>query len=106
MTARSIATSRAGRAEVEGRPSPILELSRGLLVTNSPVPAYHRLVIHIRELIDQGAFKRGEKLPPASAIAEHLYISAPTVRHALDQLKRQRLIRSKGRGILVVVTPR
>lgn len=82
--------------------SPILKLPRGILITTSPVPTYHRLACQIRELVLGGAFAIDEQLPPEGQIAEHLHISRSTVRQALGRLEQDRLIRREhGRGTFV-----
>lgn len=79
-----------------------MKLPRDLLVTSSAIPTYHRLTTHLRDLITAGAFAPDEQLPSEQAIAEHLYVSRPTVRHALHQLSREHLLRRvHGRGTFV-----
>jgi DNA-binding GntR family transcriptional regulator len=88
------------------RSSPVIKLPRELLISHSPVPAYHRLATQLRELIDRGAFQPGEQLPSEERIAEHLHVSRPTVRHALQELERARLIRRRaGVGTFVDAGP-
>lgn len=84
------------------RSSPVMKLPRDLLMTSSAIPVYHRLAGHLRDLIVGGAFAAAEQLPPEQAIAEHLFVSRPTVRHALHQLSREHLLRRvHGRGTFV-----
>ncbi len=82
--------------------SPVTQLPRDLLMSVSPVPAYHKLARQLATLIDEGAFQPEEQLPAEQRIAEHLYVSRPTVRHALDELVSANLIRREhGRGTFV-----
>ena len=71
-------------------------------MTPSPIPAYHRLACQIRQLLDRGALRPGEQLPSEHQIAEHLHVSRPTVRRALQQLQQSDLIsREQGKGTFV-----
>lgn len=102
------ATSSTRRKQDHGqhRSSPIIKLSRGSLVSSSPVPAYHRLEVQIRELIERGAFEPNEQLPSEYAIADHLHVSRPTVRQALKRLEKAHLIRREhGNGTFVEPGP-
>lgn len=84
------------------RSSPIIKLPRGSLVSSSPVPAYHRLEVQIRELIERGEFEPNEQLPSEHEIADHLHVSRPTVRQALTRLAKAHLIRrEQGNGTFV-----
>jgi GntR family transcriptional regulator len=68
----------------------------------SPVPAYHKLARQLATLTDDGAFQPEEQLPAEQRIADHLYVSRPTVRHALNELASANLIRREhGRGTFV-----
>lgn len=79
-----------------------MRLPRDLLVSSSAIPAYHRLAGNLRDLIVGGAFAPDEQLPSEEAIAEHLFVSRPTVRHALQQLSEEHLLRRvHGRGTFV-----
>lgn len=102
MSAAPARPSRDTEKDGEYGSSPIMKLPRELLVTRSAIPIYHRLAGHLRTLIVQGAFAPNEQLPPEHAIADHLFISRPTVRHALHQLSREHLLRRiQGRGTFV-----
>jgi GntR family transcriptional regulator len=82
--------------------SPVTQLPRNLLITASPVPAYHRLARQLASLIENGAFQPEEQLPSEQRIADHLYVSRPTVRHALNELAAAKLIRREhGRGTFI-----
>ena len=83
--------------------SPITQLPRDLLMSASRVPTYHRLAQKLAALISVGAFEPDEQLPSEQRIAEHLYVSRPTVRHALAELADANLVRREhGRGTYVV----
>jgi GntR family transcriptional regulator len=82
--------------------SAVTQLPRDLLMSDSPVPAYYRLAQELATLIDGGAFQPEEQLPSEHRIAEHLYVSRPTVRHALNRLAAANLIRREhGRGTFI-----
>ena len=82
--------------------SPVTQLSRDLLMSASPVPAYYRLARQLATLIDDGAFRPEEQLPSEQRIADHLYVSRPTVRHALNELAAAHLVRREhGRGTFI-----
>lgn len=79
-----------------------MQLPRDSLMTTSRAPMYYRLTLLLLALMTQGAFTSNEQLPPEDVIAEHLHISRPTVRRALDELEQQRSIRRvHGRGTFV-----
>ena len=84
------------------RGSPVIRIPRETLFRTSPIPLYHRLGEQLRQLIDRGVFSPDERLPSEQEIADHLYVSRPTVRHALNSLERDRLVRrEQGRGTFV-----
>lgn len=63
---------------------------------------YVRIVEQILDLIREGYFKVGDKLPPERIIAEQLGVSRPTVREALSALEIVGLVESKtGQGTFI-----
>ena len=80
----------------------IINLLRESLASPTPVPAYHRLEMTLRDLIERGVVTRGEQLPPEQRMAEDLHISRPTVRHALQRLEQADLVRrERGTGTFI-----
>lgn len=75
--------------------------------------SYQRLAAQIREIIAQGEFKTGERLPSERALAERFDVSRTSVREAMIALELQSLVEVRGgSGIYVkqiscanVVTP-
>lgn len=66
---------------------------------NSPMPKYHMLKMHIKELIDQGTIQNGEQLPSENELARSFSISRHTVRQALSDLENEGWIyREQGKG--------
>ncbi len=59
----------------------------------------------IRELIEQGHYKPGDRLPPERVLSEQLAISRPSIREALSALQALGLIRTKAGGGAFVATP-
>lgn len=71
---------------------------------DSPVPLYHQVAEHLRDLIASGKLAAGEHLPNEIDLAQSFTLSRPTMRQALDELVRDGLI-TRRRGIGTVVTP-
>jgi DNA-binding GntR family transcriptional regulator len=71
---------------------------------DSPVPLYHQVAEHLRELIGSGDLAAGEHLPNEIDLAQRFSLSRPTMRQALDELVRDGLI-VRRRGVGTVVTP-
>ncbi|WP_117000585.1 GntR family transcriptional regulator [Desertimonas flava] len=76
-----------------------------VLRRDSPVPLYHQVAEHLRELIGSGELATGTLLPNEIDLAQRFSLSRPTMRQALDELVRDGLI-SRRRGIGTIVTPR
>ena len=67
-----------------------------------PIPAYYQLKEIIREEIESGRLKIGEKLTPENRLSEIFQISRMTVRQAIKELVVEGLLyRDKGRGTFV-----
>jgi GntR family transcriptional regulator len=71
-----------------------------------PVPLHHQLYVDLRERLDAGALRPGDRLPPERRLALAYGCSLITVRRALDELARERRIeRLRGRGTFVTAPP-
>jgi len=57
---------------------------------------YVKVVKQIRELIDKGRLKPGEKLPPEKVLAEKMRVSRPSVREAIVALETLGLVETTG----------
>ena len=67
-----------------------------------PVPLYYQLKKQLLTLIEQGALKEGDKLPPENELCEQLGVSRPTVRQAFGELASEGYLhRFKGTGTFV-----
>ena len=68
----------------------------------TPIPLYYQLKLRVQGLIDSGALKEGDMLPPENDLCVHLGVSRPTVRQALSELVSEGwLTRQKGKGTFV-----
>lgn len=68
----------------------------------SPVPLYYQLKTQLLELLKQGMFQPGDKLPTEAEFCELLDISRPTVRQAFSELINEGYItRQKAKGTFV-----
>jgi DNA-binding GntR family transcriptional regulator len=85
----------------QGDPVPV---TVGHISRDSPVPLYHQVAEHLRELIASGELAEGEHLPNEIDLARSFTLSRPTMRQALDELVRDGLI-VRRRGVGTVVTP-
>jgi DNA-binding FadR family transcriptional regulator len=71
-----------------------------------PRRLYRQVADHLRELIDNGDFPAGGRLPTERELAERLGISRPTVREALIALEVEGRVRIRvGSGIYVTEAP-
>jgi GntR family transcriptional regulator len=69
---------------------------------SSPIPYYFQLQQILRELIEQGEPKEGERLPGEHQLCESFAVSRTVVRQALGELENEGLVeRHKGRGTFV-----
>jgi GntR family transcriptional regulator len=69
---------------------------------SGPVPLHHQVYLHLRDALDSGGWRVGDRLPPERRLAEDYGCSLITVRRALDELVREgRLERARGRGTFV-----
>ena len=74
-----------------------------------PVPLYYQLELQLRDRVESGQWKAGDRLPTEAELAAQFGVSRITVRQALDRLEDDGLIsRQRGRGTFVhsSVTPK
>lgn len=72
----------------------------------SPVPLYHQLQEHLKQLISNGELEPHDRVPSENELAQRYDISPMTVRQAMNELVNQRLIyRQQGRGTFVAPRP-
>ena len=75
---------------------------RRIKTTNAPL--HYQAQFYLRDLIRNGAYQPGQKLPPEGIFAEQLGISRPTLREALYKLEMEGLIVRK-HGVGTYVSP-
>lgn len=84
----------------------MIESIRARLDQGSAIPLYQQLSHCLREAIDDGALKPGDRLDSERLLTEKLGLSRSTVRAALSELIDARLIAStQGRGSFVLEPP-
>jgi GntR family transcriptional regulator/GntR family frlABCD operon transcriptional regulator len=77
------------------------------MITNLKVPHYRRLYELLRKQIIDGIFKEGDLLPSENNLCSQYGLTRPTVRHALDSLLNEGLIKKhKGKGSIVSNQPK
>lgn len=68
----------------------------------TPVPLYYKLYVELKEALQSGKYKKGDKLPTEKELCQTHGISRLTVRRAMDELRREGFIhRLKGKGTFV-----
>ncbi|MFW6070089.1 MAG: GntR family transcriptional regulator [bacterium] len=73
---------------------------------DSPVPLYHQLQEHLKQLIMDGTLEPHRQLPSENELSRSFHISPMTARHALNELAQDGLIyRQQGRGTFVAERP-
>jgi DNA-binding GntR family transcriptional regulator len=73
---------------------------------NSPIPLYFQIAEYLKQSIEDGMLKPGERLDNELDLTERLGVSRPTVRQAVQRLVEQGLVvRRRGLGT-VVAAPR
>ena len=66
------------------------------------IPIYYQLATQIREKIENGEYKPGDKLPSETALCDQFAISRMTVKQAMDSLVNEGVVyRKKGSGSFV-----
>ncbi len=69
------------------------------------VPIYYQIGEQIRQAIEAGRYKPGEKLSPEEALAATFQVSRKTIRQSLDKLEKEGFVkRVKGKGSFVSST--
>lgn len=70
--------------------------------TNTFVPLYYQLKLHIESQIRSGVWQPGDQVPSESDLGEKFHVSRTTVRQALGELVNQGLLtRIQGKGTFV-----
>jgi len=65
-------------------------------------PLYVQIADEIRESINQGIYKKGQKLPSETKFSEQFAVNRHTIRQAIGLLKLEGLLRvDRGRGMFV-----
>jgi len=73
---------------------------------NSPIPLYFQIAENLKQAIEDGTLKPGDRLDNELDLTERLGVSRPTVRQAVQRLVEQGLVvRRRGLGT-VIVAPR
>ena len=68
------------------------------------VPLYSRLIAHLREKLESGAWQVGDKIPTETELCERFGVSRITVRHAVEALCEEGLlVRRQGKGTFVAI---
>jgi GntR family transcriptional regulator len=57
-----------------------------------PVAPYRQLAAILRERIESGRYKHGERIPTESELIEQFELARSTVRRAVNELREQRLV--------------
>ena len=89
-----------GRRTITDRPqiAALVELR-----PSSPVPLYYQLAQAITHAVRSGLLKPGTILGPVRVVAEELRMSRNTVRHAMQLLSVDNVVRPAGDGCHVVI---
>lgn len=73
-----------------------------MLRREAPVPLYHQLELQLREALESGRYRSGDRLPTESELQRTYDVSRVTVRTALRRLEEDGLIfTQRGRGTFV-----
>src|SRR2546427_4726277 len=76
------------------------------LLDRHPADSAAAVVSHVRNLIDHGRLKPGDRLPPERDLAHHVGVSRPTVRAGLRTLAALGVVRSRrGSGTYIPEGP-
>ncbi|MEU1668726.1 GntR family transcriptional regulator [Streptomyces sparsogenes] len=85
---------------------PSLTSILGALDPTSDRAVFRQIADRLREAIDKGRFKEGDKLPSETELVEHFGVSRMTVRNALALLQQEGLAVSEhGKGVFVRPRP-
>ena len=70
-------------------------------------PLYRKLYEQLRQLIEDGTFKKGDLLPSENELCSAHHVTRPTVRNALNMLMHEGfIIRQQGKGSIVIGKPK
>ncbi|MBX3195882.1 MAG: GntR family transcriptional regulator [Microbacteriaceae bacterium] len=70
------------------------------------LPLYHQVYAQLRERLDSGHWKPGDRMPTEDDLVAEFGVSLITVRRALEELVREnRIQRTRGRGTFVLDGP-
>jgi len=73
-----------------------------MIQREGPVPLYHQIELHLREQIESGRCRPGERLPPEGELQRLYGVSRITVRAALHRLEEDGIVSTRrGRGTFV-----
>ncbi|MET7766776.1 GntR family transcriptional regulator, partial [Streptomyces sp. NPDC005393] len=85
---------------------PSLTSTLGVLDPTSDRAVFRQIADALREAIDKGRFREGDKLPSETELVEHFGVSRMTVRNALSLLQQEGLAVSEhGKGVFVRPRP-
>ncbi|MFI0764575.1 GntR family transcriptional regulator [Streptomyces sp. NPDC021218] len=85
---------------------PSLTSVLGVLDPTSDRAVFRQIADALREAIDKGRFREGDKLPSETELVEHFGVSRMTVRNALSLLQQEGLVLSEhGKGVFVRPRP-
>ncbi|MFF4479802.1 GntR family transcriptional regulator [Streptomyces sp. NPDC001520] len=85
---------------------PSLASVLGVLDPTSDRAVFRQIADALREAIDKGRFREGDKLPSETELVEHFGVSRMTVRNALSLLQQEGLAVSEhGKGVFVRPRP-
>ncbi len=77
------------------------------MASDLKIPHYRKLYELLRKQIIEGVFKEGDLLPSENDLCSQFNLTRPTVRHALDSLLNEGLIKKhKGKGSIVSNQPK
>lgn len=70
----------------------------------TPLPLYYQVELRLREAIESGAYRPGDRLPTEKVLQETFGVSRVTVRTALRRLEEEGMISTqRGRGTFVTI---
>ncbi|MFF7649101.1 GntR family transcriptional regulator [Streptomyces sp. NPDC007983] len=85
---------------------PSLTSVLGVLDPTSDRAVFRQIADALREAIDKGRFREGDKLPSETELVEHFAVSRMTVRNSLSLLQQEGLVVSEhGKGVFVRPRP-
>ncbi|HEX2924605.1 MAG TPA: GntR family transcriptional regulator [Chloroflexota bacterium] len=74
-----------------------------VLERQRPVPLYYQLELHLREAIESGTFRPGDRMPAENELSRIYGVSRVTVREALRRLEEDGLLsRTPKRGTIIL----